>query len=166
MPDLDELLTAEAIRQQPSRLPEFADLAHARARRRQRTRLITGAALVILAGAGITASIPDSTPASPSDVVRAPAGRFVTVTGSLQQVGGPMDTPPRGIPGTIRFQAEDGTITATTAAETGRFTISVPTGRYVVTGSPTDSPQTCQASAPVTVPTDGSPDVTITCHIR
>ncbi|MEV4275989.1 hypothetical protein [Actinoplanes xinjiangensis] len=168
MPDLSELLTTEAIRLQPTHQPAFTDLV--RARRRQRTRLIAGVALIALAGAGGTTAIPGADPGHPDDRVRAPAGPFpVTVTGLLRQVGGPLGTPPRGIRGTVWFRADDGTVTPTPTADSGRFTITVAAGRYVVTGAPAaGDPQqpTCQTEAPLTVSTDDLTGVEVDCHIR
>jgi hypothetical protein len=168
MPDLSELLTTEAIRLQPAHQPAFPDLV--RARRRQRTRLIAGVALIALAGAGGAMAFLEADPGRPDDTVRAPAGPFpVTVTGLLQQVGGPQGTPPRGIPGTVWFRADDGTTTPAPTADSGRFTITVAAGRYVVTGAPAGDPQqppTCRAEIPLTVSPEGLTGVEVNCHIR
>jgi hypothetical protein len=168
MPDIDELLAAEAVRLQPAHQPPFADLLRARAGRRRRTRSIAVAAMALMAGAGAISALPGRDPGRPDDVVRAPIGPLpetVTVTGSLQRIGGPLGTPPRPIPGIVRFQADDGTITATTTTEDGRFTITITVGRYVVTGTP-DTGAPCQAEAPVIVPATGLDGVEVNCHIR
>jgi hypothetical protein len=174
MRDISELLTAEAIRLQPADQPPFAALLQARVNRQRRNRLTTGVALAALAMAGgASMMIPGRVPDNPGDVVRAPAGLLtdpVTVTGSLQSIGGPQGTPPRGIPGTVRFRADDGTITPATTTDDGRFTITVTAGRYMVTGTPAPGdrrqPPPCQAETPVTVPTDGLTGVEVNCHIR
>jgi hypothetical protein len=174
MHDISELLTAEAVRQQPADQPPFAELLQTRIRRQRRNRLAAGAALAVLATAGgASMMVPASAPDNPGDTVRAPAGLRsdpVTVTGSLQWVGGPPDTPPRGVPGTVRFRADDGTITPTTTSGDGRFTVTVTAGRYVVTGTPgpgdPQQPPTCRAETPVTVPADGLTGVEVNCHIR
>ena len=137
MSDLSEMLATEAVRLQPAHQPAFTDLVRVRARRNHRNRLVSAVAVVVALGTGGAAlsahepGVPD-----PSGVVSGPAGSApgVAVTGTLKRIGGPDGVPPRGIAGTVHFQAVDGTVTSTVAAQDGHFSISVPAGRYIVTG--------------------------------
>ncbi|MET7421545.1 hypothetical protein [Dactylosporangium sp. NPDC005555] len=155
MSELKELLAAEAARQQPTHQPPFADLVRSRRRRDRRAPLLAGALIALaLTAAGVPALMRQerTAPSAPS------AG--VPVTGTLLQVGGPGGIPPRGIAGTVHFQATDGTVTEVLAKIDGRFSLSVPPGRYVATGTPrghgTSNPSSVFVSNPPEVPTGNS----------
>ncbi|MEV0561032.1 hypothetical protein [Dactylosporangium sp. NPDC050588] len=87
----------------------------------------------------------------------------VPVTGVLLEVGGPGDIPPRGVAGTVRLRAADGTVTEAVAATGGRFNLSVPPGRYIATGAPRgyvlNDPSSEFVGGPSDVRTGSSSDV-------
>jgi nucleotide-binding universal stress UspA family protein len=62
-----------------------------------------------------------------------PGGRQ-TVRGTFVRVGGPAPGAPVPLPGTITARAATGSTFAATAGRNGRFTLSLPPGRYYVTG--------------------------------
>lgn len=161
MSDLKELLAAEATRQQPARQPPFADLVRARRKRDRRTRLLVGGLVVVaLAAVGGPALLRQERTAPSAPSVGVP------VTGALLQVGGPGGIPPRGVAGTVHFLAADGTVTEAVTKTDGRFSISVPPGRYVATGTPrgrgTGSPSSVSRSNPPHVATGSSSDAVTT----
>ena len=92
-----------------------------------------------------------------------------TVRGTLVRVGGPAPGSPFPLPGTITARAATGGTFKATAGPNGRFTLSLPTGRYRVTGR---SPQigsgnaTCAATAELHVTRDkAAHPVTVVCSI-
>ncbi|MFI5906886.1 hypothetical protein [Dactylosporangium sp. NPDC051541] len=189
MSEITELLAAEAMRQQPTRQPPFAELVRRRGRRRRwRTgwRVSAVAGLVVLGG--FTAR-----------VVTGPPGEAV-VTGSMvwfARIPQPAETgPPRmrpfGTAGVVRLQAADGRLLVVKTDDDGRFSLTVPPGEYTVLGwpdsfgasSPPDpqhdpswgvaaavaagsapgSTAPCRADAPVVVPAGGRAGVDVICH--
>jgi hypothetical protein len=62
-----------------------------------------------------------------------PGGRQ-TVRGTFVRVGGPAPGSPVPLPGTITARAATGRTFTATAGRNGRFTLSLPPGRYHVTG--------------------------------
>jgi hypothetical protein len=63
-----------------------------------------------------------------------------TVTGTFMRVGGPLGlggTQPRPVPltGTVLFTARHHRMFAVGVGKTGRFTVGLPAGRYVVSGT-------------------------------
>jgi len=62
-----------------------------------------------------------------------PGGRQ-TVRGTFVRVGGPAPGSPVPLPGTITARAVTGRTFPATAGRNGRFTLSLPPGRYHVTG--------------------------------
>lgn len=75
-------------------------------------------------------------PAAPAEA-KANGG---TVTGTFMRVGGPIGlggTQPRPVPltGTVLFTARHHRMFAVRVGETGRFTVGLPAGRYVVSGT-------------------------------
>src|SRR5262245_44148237 len=113
---------------------------------------VLGAGIVILAGCG----------GGPGPG-RAVTGRFV-------RVGGPAAGAPFPLPGTITARAATGESFTATAGRDGRFTLSLPPGRYQVTGrSPLieSGHEPCPATGELRV-TRGKPagPVTVVCSIR
>jgi hypothetical protein len=164
MSDIADLLAAEAARREPARTPSFATLLTARTRRRHRHLAATGAAVLVVAAGGGSLLMTH-------DVTRQPAGAVpvagVPVSGTLQQIGGPAGTGPRGIGGTVHFRSADGTVTSAGVTADGRFTATVPAGTYQVTGTPAgnDVP-ICAAERDVVVPAKGLDGIEVNCHIR
>ncbi|MEV8516592.1 hypothetical protein [Dactylosporangium sp. NPDC051484] len=183
MSDITKLLAAEAVRQQPTHQPAFAELVRSRRKRARRNRFVIGAAMLLAlsaVGGSVLFKQQPTVPSAPSD--------GAVVTGVLLTVGGPVGTPSGGLAGTVEFQAADGTVTAAEAASDGRFSITVSPGQYIVTGDPlgvvppsliienssgvvtSRSPSAgysrCRADAPVTVPASGLSGVQVICHIR
>ena len=189
MSEIKELLAVEAVRQQPTHRPAFAKLMRSRRKRDWRNRFLAGAVVVLALGALGGSVLFNHQPTVPSV-----PGDGVVVTGTLLQVGGRLGTAPRGLAGTVHFQAADDTVIDTAAASDGRFRITVSPGQYIVTGRPrgagTSSPPSlvtesspgvvasgppdagyspyspCRADAPVTVPSAGLTGVQVICHIR
>jgi hypothetical protein len=177
MPDIGELLAAEAVRLQPAHERAFADLVKAQAKRHQRHRVAAGVALVIVMGAGGGSAVLGSgheptTPRRPGPAraplgAVSPTGPTVMVTGVLQWIGGRYGMTPHGIAGMVHFHASDGTVIDVVSENDGRFTIGVPVGTYLVAGTPAQSSGLpCQAEAPVVVPESGLSGVRVNCHIR
>jgi hypothetical protein len=139
VPDIAELLAAEAKRQQPVHQPAFAELVLARRRRTARGRGLAGAAFVLVLGAvGGSAVLMDGSPQT------AGAPDRVTVTGLLALRGGRLSMHPTPqattveyrVAGTVWFRAADGLVTGTFAGRDGRFSVTIAPGRYTVTGRP------------------------------
>jgi hypothetical protein len=91
------------------------------------------------------------------------------VPGTFVRVGGPSPGSPVPLPGTITARAATGQTFTATAGRSGRFTLSVPPGRYHVTGrSPLmqSGQVACAATAELRV-TRGKPagPVTVVCSI-
>jgi hypothetical protein len=171
MSDIRELLAAEAQRLQPAQAPEFPRLLAARARRRYGA--IAGAAVLIAAIAGGTSLMAqDNRPLDQPGIVRQPAAggaptAGVPVSGILQQIGGPVGIGPRKIAGTVHFQSAAGVLTSTKVTADGRFSLTVPPGRYQATGTPIGSDRAiCEADSDVVVPAAGLTGVQVNCHVR
>lgn len=130
MTDIEELLAAEATRQQPTQRPAFTELVRLRRNRDRRNGFVTGVAVAVAAGVLGGAVLWNRQPA-PTVV-----GDGVVVTGTLLLIGGRLGTEPHGLAGTVHFQAADGTVTDGAAASDGRFSIAVSPGQYLVTGDP------------------------------
>src|SRR5580658_6993283 len=82
----------------------------------------------------------------------AATGSNGSISGRLELVGGPYPGIHRGVPGTIRFVGPQGQTFNTTASKHGRFTDSLPPGKYLVTGQATQLGSfTCRAEHPVTL---------------
>jgi hypothetical protein len=62
-----------------------------------------------------------------------PAGQQA-VSGTFMRVGGPAPGSPVPLPGTITARAATGQTFTASAGQNGRFTLSLPPGRYHVTG--------------------------------
>ncbi|WP_432993259.1 hypothetical protein [Dactylosporangium sp. CA-233914] len=138
MSNIRDLLAAEAVRQQPTQLPPFAELVERRQRRIVKRRGLVAGVMVLAAGAIIVPVLLARHSAS-----MAGAGDSVTVTGTLQMDGGRLRlssgaprAPFRGVSGVVRFRAEGGGVFEAIADETGRFTLTISPGRYDVTGFP------------------------------
>jgi hypothetical protein len=139
MLDLNELLAAEAVRQQPTQPPPFADIVRVYRRRNRRRHTIGASALVLAFGAiGLPPLLDGQSPQASTSPASVP------VTGILVVVAGrPGLTPTihpvkieRGVPGTVWFKASNGTYISTPADADGRFRILLTPGRYRVTGHP------------------------------
>jgi hypothetical protein len=96
-------------------------------------------------------------------------GNRQTVHGRFVRVGGPAPGSPVPLPGTITARAAAGETFTATAGKNGRFRLSVPPGRYHVTGrSPLmqSGQMVCAATAELRV-THGKPagPVTVVCSI-
>jgi hypothetical protein len=92
------------------------------------------------------------------------------VTGRFARVGGPAPGAPFPLPGTITARSATGQTYTVTAGRDGRFTLSLPPGRYQVTGrSPLieSGHATCPATRELRV-TRGEPaePITVICSIR
>ncbi|GIE76420.1 hypothetical protein Aph02nite_23700 [Actinoplanes philippinensis] len=165
MPDLGDLLASAATEFQPVRQPEFGQLVRASRRRRQRRVTGSAAAVVVLAlSANAVTWRPGPVPQEPSGRVPQVA---VEVTGSMRRIGGPMGAAPLGVGGTVRFEDAGGTTVTAEVAADGRFTVAVPAGRYVVTGTPAGAGQaSCRATAPVVVADTRLDGIEVDCHVR
>ena len=90
-----------------------------------------------------------------------------TLVGILQAVGGPAETGPRPLGGSVTFHGSDGNIATIELSANGRFSAHLPVGRYTVAGR---SPQfdggagECQAPGPVTVTNDVTSHIEIDCQ--
>ncbi|MEU8659896.1 hypothetical protein [Actinoplanes philippinensis] len=163
MPDLRDLLASAVTEFQPVHQPEFGQLVRASRRRRQRMFTGSAAAVVVLA-LGANAVTWGPGPHEPAD--RAPQAA-VEVTGTMRRIGGPMGAAPLGVGGTVRFEDAAGTTVTAEVAADGRFTVAVPAGRYVVTGTPVGTEQaSCRAMAPVVVADTRLDGIEIDCHVR
>lgn len=169
MPDLHDLLAAEAERRRSVDRPEFADLVRRWTNVRRR-RFIGGftalAVVAVLLGSGVllgsantpTPNVPRPSADGSSDLV--------TVTGVLRVVGGVAISISHGVPGTVTFVGPTGGRFTAAAGSDGRFTIVVPVGRYIVTGtSPlyNDGKAACRAFSPVIVEGPRIPAVAVEC---
>jgi hypothetical protein len=92
-----------------------------------------------------------------------------TVPGTFERVGGPPPGAPFPLPGTITARAAAGETFTVTASQDGRFKLSLPPGRYQVTGrSPLiDSGEaTCTAAKELHVIRGRpAPAVTVVCSV-
>ncbi|MDI6097027.1 hypothetical protein QLQ12_00200 [Actinoplanes sp. NEAU-A12] len=169
MSDIRELLAAEAERREPAQAPAFAELLTARARRRRRGAAL-GVVAAVAAVVGGSAQIADDVrPPDRPGIVREPLTNApgATVSGTLRQVGGPMGTQPHGVAGTVHFQAVDGSVLSAEVAGDGRFSLSIPAGRYRVTGTRAGhDTATCRTRDDVVVPDGGLDGVDVGCHVR
>ena len=108
-------------------------------------------ASVLLAGCG-----------SPNSV-QGPTG---TLKGAIDAVGGPSGDGPRALSGQITLDGSSGHITNIAVGATGRFSVPVKVGTYIVSGQ---SPQYkggasgCHASGPVTVTKGATIRVQVDC---
>jgi hypothetical protein len=167
MPDLHELLDAEATRRRPDTRPDIAALV-ARHRARRRRRVAAGGLAVAAALIGGAVALRDGH--VPIEPVRPPATSpstpLFTVPGTLTAVGGPAGTGPTPLSGEVSFTAPDGRRWTAHVASDGRFTIAVPAGRYTVTAeSPSynDGRSACQTGGPVTVADSTTAVVHVVC---
>jgi hypothetical protein len=110
----------------------------------------------------------DSTGCNPAR--KAPDG---TIEGRLVRVGGPSPGLPVGLPGSVvANQALEGLGYPATTGPTGTFKLSVPNGRYTLTGSSPKvrsdgEPLACSAEGPVIVgPRRTTSGVLVVCSIR
>jgi hypothetical protein len=123
---------------------------------------VLGAGIMILAGCtGSTGT---------GHVVTRSTGHRQAVPGRFVAVGGPAPGAPRPLPGTITARATTGQSFTAAVGHDGRFTLSLPPGRYQVTGhSPLiNSGHTpCPATRELRV-TRGKPagPVTVVCSIK
>lgn len=89
------------------------------------------------------------------------------VRGWLRMTGGPSGASQPGIPGTVSFvDRATGDRYAATATADGSFTVTVPSGRYTVTGtSPLfmDGQGSCGTAVPTVVPASGLAGVVVAC---
>jgi len=153
MPDIGELLAAEAVRRRPAHQPAFASLV---ARRRRRDAGVRTAALAVLL---VAVAVVLGLPRAAEPVAAAP------VTGTLRMVGGPCCRPPQGIAGTVWFQEPGGPVVEAVTDRDGRFALTLAPGRYEVTGVwPADRP--CWDPVSVVVPPAGLRGLEVDCHIR
>jgi hypothetical protein len=184
MSDIRGLLAAEAERLQPARAPEFSRLLAVRGRRRY--GMAAGAVVLVAAVAGGTTLMAQDVGPQAQDVgpraqdvgpraepgnVRHPAVvapvAGVPVSGVLQQIGGPAGLGPRKIAGRVHFRSVDGVVTSTGVTADGQFSLSVPPGRYQVTGTPTGHDKAiCGADGDVVVSAVGLAGVQVNCHVR
>jgi hypothetical protein len=170
MPDLYDLLDAEANRRRPADRPDFGDLVRRRTLARRR-RLVGGLAAlavtgILAAGAVLLGPANTSAPSRPGPQPTGRSGRLVTVTGLLRAAGSPANATPHGLPGTIAFAASNGTIYIGRATSDGRFTVALPAGRYMVTGtSPlyNDGHAACRAASVVIVSGPQTPVIDVDC---
>jgi hypothetical protein len=92
-----------------------------------------------------------------------------TLDGTLRAVGGPAETGPRPLSGSVTFHGSGGNTATIDISASGRFTAHLPVGHYTVVGR---SPQfdagsgECRASAPITVTHDVTSRVEILCQER
>jgi hypothetical protein len=92
-----------------------------------------------------------------------------TLDGTLQAVGGSAGTGPRPLSGSVTFHGSNGNIATIDLSANGRFSASLPVGRYTVAGR---SPQfqagagECLAPGLVTVTNDVTHRIEIDCHER
>jgi hypothetical protein len=184
MPDLTTLLASAARQEQPDFQPEFAGLADRWRRRRRRRAALAGGALVLLVGAAAAAvplmttgglggpdrsDVPAASASAAPSAASSAASSAVEVSGTLRLVGGPAGTAPSGVAGQVHFRAENGATTSATAGGDGRFSLRVPPGTYVVSGtSPSfgDGASPCAAAGPVQVSAVGRHDVEVVCSRR
>lgn len=91
----------------------------------------------------------------------------VEVRGWLRMTGGPSNASQPGIPGTVSFvDRATGDRYAATATADGSFTVTVPSGWYMVTGtSPLfmDGQSSCGTAVPTVVPASGLAGVVVAC---
>jgi hypothetical protein len=114
------------------------------ARRRQHRRyLLTGLAIVVLAGAaGLTVSQVGPGGQPPAHQGRrhpdAQGGKIApyhrTVTGILVRVGGPPPGSPVPLPGKVEARNDAGEVFTAATGNNGRFQLSLPPGTYQLTG--------------------------------
>ena len=169
MPDLSELLAAEARRQEPTSQPPFEDLIRARRGRDRRGRIAAGSLLVaVVAGVALVPTLVAAQRPPTISVVVGP-GSAATVTGVLRSSGGPMGAGQSGLLGVIVFESATGQTTTTKTGSDGTFTTAIKPGTYTVTGtSPQygDEKATCRATDPVTVSRTGLAGVAVICPMR
>ena len=96
------------------------------------------------------------------------APQLAKVTGRLRRVGGPLGNPPCGVPGNIRFESTDGTITSHQTDASGYYSILVMPGQYAVSAIPAGIPEgrAISIDGPVVVPAHGRDDVDINSYMR
>jgi hypothetical protein len=171
MPELHDILAAEAERRQPTRPPAFDTLVRAR-RQRYRRHNFVGVFLVAVAVGGVATGVTlrgaggveRQRPGGPG-----PASTTVAVTGQLLRIGGPPGVPAEGVPGTVVIEAADGQRITIRTGDDGHFSTTLAPGRYTVTGT---SPQindghgTCGTDRPVVVAAGHPTDIVVACHIR
>jgi hypothetical protein len=89
-----------------------------------------------------------------------------TLTGTLHAVGGPVGAGPRALNGQITLDGSSGHVTSIAVGATGRFSVPVSVGTYIVSGQ---SPQykggasECHAPGPVTVTKGATIRVQVDC---
>ncbi len=114
--------------------------------------------------AGCSGSVGDQRAVSGSG-----AGDPRAVAGTFVRVGGPAPGSPFPLPGSITARAANGKTFTATAGSSGRFTLSLPPGRYKVTGrSPLigGGQVTCPATAELRVSSGATARrVTVICSI-
>ena len=175
MPELHDLLAAEASHREPPARPPFDALLRRHRHRTWRHRSLGGvAAAAVLATVGAT--LPGVlSPAGPP--VKNPGSQPppVHIVGQLVEVGGPPPGAPRGVPGTVRFTGDGRPVTVTTNPQ-GQFSVELEPGTYTVTGtSPLyeDGNAFCYGDNPLRVPvfapvprSGPGIQVTVTCQLR
>ena len=101
-------------------------------------------------------------PSSPSTIVAQ-----ATISGTLERIGGPPG-PPLPLPGQVSVTGAGRTYVVA-AEQDGHYSISVPAGRYTVTGrSPLYQSGTigCVAQSPITVTAGRSIKVDVVCPVK
>jgi hypothetical protein len=104
---------------------------------------------------------------SPRQHTRDGIGTRVDVTGRLEGVGGPAPGAPRPWPGTVTWRGP--TAGTVHVATDGRFLLSLPPGRYQVTGhSPRygDGRYLCRATRPLVVGAGPPVHLDVLCHMK
>ncbi len=126
-----------------------------RVRRRSLTLLVVlplGVAAVLLASCGSPNSLPG------------PTG---TLKGTLRAVGGPAGDGPRALSGEVTLNGSGGHITSIAVGPTGRFSVPVSVGTYIVSGlSPKyeGGASECHASGPITVTQGATIRIQVDCQ--
>jgi hypothetical protein len=121
---------------------------------------------LVLTAAACGASSPATRAANTSLARTATPADNGTVSGTFMRVGGPLGvdgTQPRPVPlmGTVLFSASRDRTVAVTVGKTGRFSLRLPAGRYIVSGR---SPALMASGATVD-PACGSPvTITVVAH--
>jgi hypothetical protein len=91
-----------------------------------------------------------------------------TVTGTYIRVGGPAGTANVPLPGTISFQASNGTTTSVNSDSTGKFTGHLPPGTYTVTAKSSlinDGKSQCSQPLTTTLQADKTVTLALICAI-
>ena len=89
----------------------------------------------------------------------APRVRDGTIQGRFVIIGGPAPGTPRAISGPVEIVDRTGTTRTVEAGSDGRFSVSVPAGRYTLTG------RSCATPSDVEVRAGATASVQVACHV-